>query len=178
MNRLNKEQWLDHGLRTLASAGPTALKADRLAKSLGVSRGSFYWHFTNLADFHSGVLRRWQQLTVEAAVDQLEITVADATARLKALISLAAQDKLALEHAIRVWADSKPEVKQAVEAVDAQRLAYLETVFAEMGLSSERAYARARVVYYAFLGQMVIAEVISAENKTKLTRELIHLATI
>ena len=54
--RLTKMQWLDHGLKTLAHSGASLLKAGTLAKSLGVTRGSFYWHFADVEDFHRQLL--------------------------------------------------------------------------------------------------------------------------
>jgi len=47
-------------LRALAADGFTAVKADVLARTLGVSRGSFYWHFENIDKFHLCVMQRWQ----------------------------------------------------------------------------------------------------------------------
>ena len=96
-------------------------------------------------------------------------------ARLAALINLAATDSLQLERAVRAWADNNPKVQQAIQEVDAQRLSYLEGVFGEMGLSPEIAFARARVVYYAFLGQMVVGEIISAEKRTTMLRTRLFL---
>ena len=43
-DRLTKSEWLRHGLRTLASEGPVALKVGPMSEKLNVSRGSFYWH--------------------------------------------------------------------------------------------------------------------------------------
>ena len=47
-DQLSANDWLDQGLKTLARRGFTALKAEPLAKAMGVSRGSFYWHFTDI----------------------------------------------------------------------------------------------------------------------------------
>ncbi|MGL4556031.1 MAG: TetR/AcrR family transcriptional regulator, partial [Afipia sp.] len=47
-DRLTREQWIAHGLRTLARQGPAALKTGMLAEGLQVSRGSFYWHFNSI----------------------------------------------------------------------------------------------------------------------------------
>ena len=52
-DRLTKSDWIDHGLRTLANDGPNALKVGPMATTLKVSRGSFYWHFRDIADFRS-----------------------------------------------------------------------------------------------------------------------------
>ena len=49
--QLSAGDWISQGLKALAESGFTALKADPLAKAMGVSRGSFYWHFADLAAF-------------------------------------------------------------------------------------------------------------------------------
>ena len=52
-DQLSAKDWVDQGLKALASSGFTALKAEPLAKALRVSRGSFYWHFADIAAFHA-----------------------------------------------------------------------------------------------------------------------------
>ena len=61
--QLSAGDWIGQGLKALAESGFTALKADPLAKAMGVSRGSFYWHFADLAAFHAAVLKRWFALS-------------------------------------------------------------------------------------------------------------------
>ena len=56
-DQLSARDWLDQGLKALAKSGFTSLKAEPLAKAMGVSRGSFYWHFADIAAFHAAVLR-------------------------------------------------------------------------------------------------------------------------
>ena len=55
-DQLSAQDWLDQGLKTLADSGFTALKAEPLAKAMGVSRGSFYWHFADIGAFHAAIL--------------------------------------------------------------------------------------------------------------------------
>lgn len=177
MDRLTKTQWLDHGLEALAKDGFTALKADKLAKSLGVSRGSFYWHFKNLADFHTGVLERWQELTVTLPISDVEASPANNGSRIEALVQLAAGDSLHVERAVRAWAESNDSVKNAVKRVDQMRVAYLQQSLIEVGLSEEKASARAYLIYYAFLGQMIFYEKISADKRQSIIEELVRLTT-
>src|ERR1700731_1432717 len=56
-DRLTKSDWIRHGLRTLAKDGPNALKVGPMSTKLKVSRGSFYWHFRDIADFRSQLLQ-------------------------------------------------------------------------------------------------------------------------
>ena len=63
--QLSAKDWLDQGLRTLAENGFTALKAEPLAKAMGGSRGSFYWHFADVGAFHAAVLDHWRDVAAE-----------------------------------------------------------------------------------------------------------------
>jgi AcrR family transcriptional regulator len=56
-DQLTAKDWLDQGLKALTKSGFTALKAEPLAKAIGVSRGSFYWHFADIAAFHAAILK-------------------------------------------------------------------------------------------------------------------------
>ncbi|MEM7335320.1 MAG: TetR/AcrR family transcriptional regulator [Chloroflexota bacterium] len=174
MTRLNKEEWLDHGLKALAQHGFTALKADTLAKSLGVSRGSFYWHFSNLAAYHEALLARWRDLTFETAVKEIESASGNIQDRLNVIINMAADSPLDVDMAMRMWAKANARVGQAVEEVDQLRLNYLVGIFSDLGLSPQIAVARARIVYYSFLGQLLIHEEITSEERSILISELIN----
>ena len=52
-DQLSAKDWLDQGLKALAHSGFTALKAEPLAKAMGVSRGSFYWHFSDMMAYRA-----------------------------------------------------------------------------------------------------------------------------
>ena len=66
-DQLSAKDWLDQGLKTLAQKGFTALEAEPLAKAMGVSRGSFYWHFADINAFHAAVLAHWREVAAERA---------------------------------------------------------------------------------------------------------------
>ena len=67
-DQLSAKDWLNQGLKTLAESGFTALKAEPLAKAMGVSRGSFYWHFADVEAFHAEVLRYWRDIAAERII--------------------------------------------------------------------------------------------------------------
>src|SRR5687768_12983706 len=73
-DQLSAQDWLDQGLRTLAERGFTALKAEPLAKAMGVSRGSFYWHFADIGAFHAAILKRWREVAAEQIIANVEAT--------------------------------------------------------------------------------------------------------
>src|SRR5947209_9792132 len=98
--QLSAEDWIKQGLKTLATDGFTALKADPLAKAMGVSRGSFYWHFADLGAFHAAVLKRWREIAAEQIIADVE---AASDEPLEALLRRSFGARLDLERAVRNW---------------------------------------------------------------------------
>ena len=72
-DQLSAQDWLDRGLKALAAKGAGALKAELLAKSMGVSRGSFYWHFADIAAFRTAILAHWREVSAERVIADLEV---------------------------------------------------------------------------------------------------------
>jgi len=159
--RLGPTDWLNAGLRTLARSGFTALKADTLSKSLGVSRGSFYWHFSDVGAFHAAVLRRWREVALEDIVADIEGTSGD---RLATLIRRGFSARSNLESAVRAWAFADEKARAAVEAVDAERVRYLNKLLVEAGVDPNLAKSRARLLNWAYLGRSVSPRRMESED--------------
>src|SRR5881398_2071512 len=143
------EDWIKQGLKTLATDGFTALKADPLAKAMGVSRGSFYWHFADLGAFHAAVLKRWREIAAEQIIADVE---AASDEPLKALLRRTFGARLDLERAVRNWAAFDAAAQSAVRAIDRRRLDYIEELLEKRGLEAATARARAQILYWTFLG--------------------------
>jgi len=150
-DQLSAKDWLDQGLKTLAKNGFTALKAEPLAKAMGVSRGSFYWHFADIGAFHSAILKYWREVAAEQVIAGLEAASKDRDA-VALLLRRAFSSTPALENAVRTWATVDPVARAAVQAIDQRRLRYIEVLLRRSGLSDDVARARAQILYWAFLG--------------------------
>lgn len=149
-NRLTKEDWLNHGLETLATKGANALKADPLAKALKVSRGSFYWHFQDIDDFHAKVIGLWQHYATTRVIETTDDHGGD---RLHQLITQAFGGDNRVERAVRAWAAQNDSVAATVAIVDDQRVQYLTEVLQAIGVPKPAADLRAKFLYWAYLGQ-------------------------
>lgn len=147
--QLSADDWISQGIKTLTRSGFTALKADPLAKTMGVSRGSFYWHFADLGAFHAAVLKRWREIAAEEIIAGVE---ADSDEPLTALLRRTFGARLDLERAVRNWAAFDPAAQAAVRAIDRRRLDYIETLLQRRGFSATIAQARAQILYWTFLG--------------------------
>jgi AcrR family transcriptional regulator len=150
-DQLSARDWLDQGLRTLAESGFTALKAEPLARAMGVSRGSFYWHFADIGAYHAAILKHWREVAAEQIIANLEASSKDEKPLLL-LLRRAFGTKPALENAIRIWATIDPAARNVVQATDRRRLLYLEKLFEQSGLPPDTARSRAQIFYWAYLG--------------------------
>ena len=150
-DQLSAKDWLDQGLKTLAERGFTALKAEPLAKALGVSRGSFYWHFADIGAFQTAILKHWREVAAEQIIANLE-AASDHDDPVALLLRQAFGGRLSLENAVRTWATVDPAARSAVQAIDRRRLGYVETLLGASGLPADVARPRAQILYWAFLG--------------------------
>jgi AcrR family transcriptional regulator len=150
-DQLSAKDWLDQGLKTLAGRGFTALKAEPLAKAMGVSRGSFYWHFADIGAFHAAILSHWREVAAEQIIANVEAGSKD-DAPLALLLRRVFGKRLKLEKAVRTWASVDATARAAVQAIDRRRLGYVESLLAQAGLPADVARARAQILYWAFLG--------------------------
>jgi AcrR family transcriptional regulator len=157
MDRLTKLDWIERGLSTLASDGAHALKVGPMATQLKVSRGSFYWHFRDVADFQCQVLECWRERATEEVIRDLEAAKAEPD-RLRRLMRRAFVANRSVETAIRSWAAEDKDVAATVTTVDTRRVAYIAQMRVAVGVDRRRALPRAAFMYWAYLGQSIVMD--------------------
>ena len=175
-DQLSARDWLDQGLRTLAQSGFTALKAEPLAKAMGVSRGSFYWHFADIGAFHTAILKHWREVAAEQIIAGLE-AASKHESPLPLLLRRAFGGKPALENAVRTWATLDPTARKAVQAIDRRRLNYVESLLSKTGLAPDVARARAQILYWAFLGFALSDKPLPQARQAAVLDELLKMAS-
>jgi AcrR family transcriptional regulator len=176
-DQLSARDWLDQGLKVLAERGFTALKAEPLAKAMGVSRGSFYWHFADIGAFHRAILKHWREVAAEQIIANLEAAASDHANPLPLLLRQAFGGKLALEKAVRSWATLDPLARSAVQAIDRRRLSYVEGMLRAAGLSPDVARARAQILYWAFIGFALSEKPLPRARQQAVLDELLRIAS-
>lgn len=150
--RLTRDDWLRAGVDALQVTGPDALGAEPLARRLGTTKGSFYWHFKDVPDFHAALLDRWR---IEAETALLDAGGITDTARLRATAQAIAASPdhdnptLRCEPMIRAWAQSTTAVAEPLREVDTLRLARLRELLATCGIRNSE---MARILYAAATG--------------------------
>lgn len=172
-DRLTARDWVKAGLEALAKTDFTALKAGPLSKGLGVSRGSFYWHFSDVGAFHAAVLQRWREVAYDNVIQEIHGT---AGRRLEALLDRAFRAETRLERAMRSWATADPRARAMVEAVDARRLVHIEKLLMEAGVAPAIAPTRARLVYWTYLGFILASARLDEADRRRLLDELARAA--
>ena len=156
-DRLSKADWIAHGLRVLARDGANALKVGPLAAALKVSRGSFYWHFRDIADYQAQLLQRWQAVSTDQVIESLDARKGE-PGLLHELMQSALTSGRRLDRAMRAWAAEERAVAVIVASVDAKRIAQIAALLVEAGVAAEHATHRAAFLYWAYLGQVAVMD--------------------
>jgi AcrR family transcriptional regulator len=163
---LTREQWADAALLSLAG-GVEALAVEPLARQLGVTKGSFYWHFRDRAELLAAALERWEVLATDAIIGRLE---AEPTARerLRALlVQVFSEDpRQEVEAAIAASA-GHPQVQPVLVRVAERRVAYLETLYRGLGLGAAEARCWALQAYSTYVGLLHLSRSSPAVLRTR-----------
>jgi AcrR family transcriptional regulator len=174
-DQLSAQDWLDQGLKTLAARGFSALKAEPLAKEMGVSRGSFYWHFADIGAFHAAILKHWREVAAEAIIANVD-QATGGDEPLAVLLRRVFSERLALERAVRSWAAFDSGARNAVQAIDRRRLDYVEGLIRARGIAPDIARARAQILYWAFLGYALSDHSPRKAQADPIIEELVRMA--
>ena len=148
-DRLNREEWERAALAALEEAGPEAVAIVPLARALGVSRGSFYWHFETREELLAAAIDRWYREHVTAPLEALA-GIADPRERLTALLHRAVDKPPTI--LAQLLASPEPVVRGAVGRAASERLAFLERAYAQLGMTPAVARDQAFLAYSAYLG--------------------------
>ena len=143
--RLTQEEWLARALEVLAEEGGGKIRVSRLARELGVTTGSLYWHFQDRADLVRSLAEHWARVSTGRALPVVQAAPGDARDRLLALMRFVVEEDMGrYDVAVRAWAAQEPEVAAVVREVDEQRYRFVHALFEEMGFRGEELEVRTR----------------------------------
>ncbi|MFO0678875.1 MAG: TetR/AcrR family transcriptional regulator [Polyangiaceae bacterium] len=149
---LGAADWIRAALDALAEDGFSAVSVEPLARRLGVTKGSFYWHFADRGALVDAVLRTWEDESTEAVVRELS-AVREPRARIAKAIALVSSPDVAWKVHVALGAEiGDPRVAETLARVSARRIAYLADAFRELGLPPKEATSRATLAYAAHVG--------------------------
>jgi AcrR family transcriptional regulator len=151
--RLNRQAWVQAALDAIAEGGLAAVAVVPLAKRLGATKGSFYWHFESREALIEAALADWEHSHTAAVIAEIEAASDDPLQRLRLLFKrvteLAARDRIEL--ALLATADHAT-VQPLLDRVTRQRIDFAARLFQQLGLSRAQAKRRALLAYSAYLG--------------------------
>lgn len=172
--RTPRSSWIQEGLRVLGVGGPDAVRIEKLAQALGVTKGGFYWHFEDRPALLAEMLDAWERLVVDEVIDRVESEGGDARARLRRLSALAGsgRDLMKIELAVRDWARRDKAVARRLRRLDNRRMEYLRSLFGAFCADPDDVEARCMVFFSLWIGSHFIA----ADHGSRSRADVLKLA--
>lgn len=172
--KLGQQDWIEAGLRAMTDGGVDAVRVERLAEALGVTKGSFYWHFKDRGALLAALLSAWQTLATNDIIARVEAEGGTPADRLRNVFTIVAQSDGRLDQAIRSWSVQDAKARSAQRQIDERRLTYLDGLFRDIGFAPTEAIARARLVYHSLVGQFMIGTSSSRRERLGECLEIVY----
>ncbi|MFI4969890.1 MAG: TetR/AcrR family transcriptional regulator [Lysobacterales bacterium] len=157
--RLSAADWEQAALDTLAERGLAAVAVEALARRLGVTKGSFYWHFATREALLQAALERWERSDEAEVLAPIE-AVADPRERVRELIRQVSHKRPS--HAVfaaLIKALDEPSIRPLIERVSQRRIEFVAEAFRQAGFDATAAANRARLAYSAYVGFVQLAQI-------------------
>jgi AcrR family transcriptional regulator len=150
---LSIDDWVEAGHAILAEEGIKALKIDRLCERLSVTKGSFYWHFTDMPSYRVVLVQSWVQSRDDARRKLEQLSSLPPRERLSRMMSsLVSPRHWMLERAMREWARSDDAVAASVADGDRRVVRAVRRAFTDFGFDPDEADLRAAATFAAGIG--------------------------
>ena len=151
--RLTVEVWLQAGYTLLAEQGVRALKVESLCRQMGVTRGSFYWHFEDMNSYRTALVESWNTFLERDRQSLAQQSELPPRERLTAMMTtLVSPQHWMLERAMREWARTDPVAAANVREADRLTLRSVTKAFCDFGFSLDDAKLRAQLTFAAGIG--------------------------
>ncbi len=157
IDRQSKKSWLDAALQALASGGVDKVRVESLAKNLGVTKGSFYWHFKDREQFLDELLSFWAEQSTQTVIANPNYPT-DSKERVRAVAEdIVRRDLGKMDPHIRSWTQYDKRRGKVVAKIDKMRFEFLRDLFLAAGFSITGASLRAQSLYRYVLGEQFIS---------------------
>ena len=165
-SRLSAADWEQAALDVIAEQGVAAVAVEPLARRLGVTKGSFYWHFGTRDELLEATLKRWEQADAEALIAQVD-RISDPRERLVELFRRTSREMRShVIYSALLKALDHPAVRPVMQRVSQRRIQYLSLAYRALGLSRRDATDRARLAYGAYVGFLQLMMLLKLERMT------------
>ncbi len=151
-NTLTATDWEQAALEVIAEEGVSALAVEPLARRMGITKGSFYWHFSGRESLLEQALERWESHDARNLATSMG-AIEDPRERLVAFIHGVSRERFTHDVYRQLCAAAgHPQVEPVLERVADRRMAQIAQAFAELGFDETAAAHRARLTYSVYLG--------------------------
>lgn len=158
--QLDRSAWIDAALDVLAEDGVSGVRVEVLAKTLKVTKGSFYWHFKDRQDLLEAVVEEWKESRIRDILKQTRAEPGRELERIYHVIDVYSSARnrkgIRIELAVRDWARHDAKAAAVVAEVEATRLACAKRLFLERGLGEDEAESRSLLLYAYVFGQSLM----------------------
>lgn len=172
-----REDWIEAAISALAERGEVGLAVEELARNLGVTKGSFYWHFKDRAALVAATLETFERLGADEPIRQLR-QVANGRERLRQLFALAFGHTRELRAERALFAMKDPAVHEVIARVHEKRRAFLSATYRSLGLSRAEADRWSATAYATFVGAVGLADQAPWNDDATLLAWVEHVVTV
>ena len=152
--RLTREDWVHGALEVLQERGVDGVKIVVIAERMGVTSGSFYWHFKGLRDLLDSLLEFWERELTDAIIVKAKTLGGSPEKRILDLMQQVIEHNAAVhDHAISVWARSDPAAQEIFDRTIQKRFDFARWMFKKAGFSDRQAAVRGRLMVAYLMGE-------------------------
>lgn len=116
VKRQSSESYFEIAFRLLAEGGAEAVTVGNLCDALGVTKGSFYYHFYNMPDFIEAFVEFWES-SFRASMS-VHMNEPDPLLQMGGTMTTIARLNHEAEAALRAWGHSNPLIEAAQTRID------------------------------------------------------------
>lgn len=175
--RRTQDDWTDAALDVLLNEGPDAVAVQPIARRLGATKGSFYWHFSSRDALLRAALARWEVVATDDVIAEIEASPGSPVEKVKRLFDhVTASSEQHPGQLLLLGCAGQPDVTAALERTTTRRIGYVSRLLRDTGLTPAVADLRATLAYAAYLGHAQLAHTTPAAlpRTSRARKELIE----
>lgn len=169
--KLTSEDWVEKGLEFVRQVGHPRLCIEKVSKWLGVTKGAFYYHFSDKAEYERALLDHYTATTLQNLTNELAL-LASPQMRLREVLKKQIElDHTRLSMIFRAWGLENPSVAEALNKIDKLRLNHASYLFQDLGFSPQETAVRSRVLVTFLQGESGLFSQLSQQQRLEQLEE-------
>jgi AcrR family transcriptional regulator len=175
---VTKAEWLQIALKSVRTTGIAGLSVQGLARSLGIAKAGFYWHFKDRDELLRQLLNYWLHEITEVITKNVKVLSLEPKSRLVRTAELIIENDLTrYEIAIRQWALEDREAARTVRQANRIRLDFVRGAFSELGFKGDDLETRAMLFTCYHTWEAPMFQEISRKRRRELIARNIEVLT-